>query len=103
VYLAEAAGIPLGCAALREAPGADAAELKRFYVAPEARGRGLGQALLDTAIAEARSRGFTRLILDTLEDRMAGAIALYRRAGFVDTGRRTTSAGLHLLDMALDL
>lgn len=59
-------------------------ELKRLYVHPSARGRGIGRALLRAIIAHARTRGYTEMRLDTLSD-MRGAMALYRDAGFEET------------------
>ena len=83
--VAELAGRPVGCGALRPvgAPGLDerTGELKRMYVAPEARGRGIGRALLTALEAEARTLGFTRLVLET-GPRQQAALGLYRNAGF---------------------
>ena len=69
-----------GCAGLRPL-GDGVAELKRMYVAPEARGHGVGRRFLDGLEAEARARGFTRLRLDTGAP-MPEAQALYRSAGY---------------------
>ena len=60
------------------------AEIKRLYVAPVARGTGLGRALTERAIAEARNKGYERIRLDTHRPSMPGAIALYRSLGFVE-------------------
>jgi GNAT superfamily N-acetyltransferase len=57
------------------------AELKRMFVAREARGRGLGRRLLATAIEHASAASFERVVLDSTRD-MREAISLYRSAGF---------------------
>lgn len=57
-------------------------ELKRMYVVPEARGRGLGRLLLDELEARAHGLGYRALVLET-GDRQEAALALYRRAGYV--------------------
>ena len=56
-------------------------------VAPEHRGRGIGAALLDVAIATARAEGLHKLSLSVFAHNEA-AIGLYRKLGFVEEGRR---------------
>jgi GNAT superfamily N-acetyltransferase len=59
------------------------AEIKRMYVAPEVRGRGVGRQLLVSLEAEARRLGISRLVLET-GPRQPEALALYRGAGYVE-------------------
>jgi GNAT superfamily N-acetyltransferase len=56
-------------------------EVKRMYVVPEARGRGLGRRLLEELEAAARGLGYTSLVLET-GDRQPEALGLYASAGF---------------------
>jgi GNAT superfamily N-acetyltransferase len=63
----------------------EAAYLISMWVAPEARGRGVGGALIAEVIAWARGRELRRLVLDVGEHN-APARRLYERAGFVPTG-----------------
>src|SRR5688500_10542676 len=58
-------------------------EMKRLYVRPEARGRGLARQLIDRLCDEAKRLGDAELRLDTLP-MMADAQALYEAYGFVD-------------------
>jgi GNAT superfamily N-acetyltransferase len=81
LLLARAAdGTAIGCVGLRPMPDG-CGEMKRLYVAPEARGLGLGRALMDAVVDQARRLGYRELRLDTLPT-MTEAIAMYRRAGF---------------------
>ncbi len=63
----------------------DSAQLISMWVAPEARGKGASDALIDAVVAWARGEGFRRLLLDVVDDN-AAAVALYARRGFVPTG-----------------
>jgi ribosomal protein S18 acetylase RimI-like enzyme len=66
----------------RDRPGE--AGLFAVWVAPWARGRGVGEALVSTAIREA-ARDYRRIVLDVGDDNVA-AIRLYERLGFEPTG-----------------
>jgi GNAT superfamily N-acetyltransferase len=70
----------VGCAGWRR-HGGDA-ELKRMYISPAIRGRGLGRRMLATIEESARAAGCARLILET-GDKQPEAIALYESAGYV--------------------
>jgi GNAT superfamily N-acetyltransferase len=72
----------VGSAAFRAyEPGSTTAELKRMYVAPEARGQRIGVLLIDSAVARAQAAGFTRMILET-GVRQPEAIRRYETSGF---------------------
>jgi putative acetyltransferase len=83
-FIARWAGEAVGCGAL--VMGADAAgELKRMYVDPKARGKGVGRALLAQIEATARQHAIEVLQLET-GGAQPEALGLYRAAGFRDRG-----------------
>ncbi|WP_210530060.1 GNAT family N-acetyltransferase [Rubellimicrobium arenae] len=60
-----------------------------IFVAPEARGQGVGTRLLDAIAAEARARGYHEVRLDVVEDNTR-ARALYERVGYRAVARHST-------------
>src|SRR5262249_56652739 len=71
----------VGSVAVRDL-GGGAVELKRMYLRPDQRGRGLGRQLLGVALDWARAHGMRLVRLDTSE-RMLAAQRLYEASGFV--------------------
>lgn len=78
-----ATGRAVGCLGLRAFTGSESCELKRLYLAPEARGLGVSKLLMDAAIAKARELGYKEMLLDTLSS-MTTARRLYVNYGFVE-------------------
>jgi len=76
-------GEPVGCGAVARRDGW--AEIKRLFVAPRARGRGLSKRLLAALEAEAVSRGIGTVMLET-GDLQPEALGLYRSTGYVERG-----------------
>lgn len=81
--LATVDGQPAGCAALRRLDR-ERCEFKRLFVRRQFRGMKLGRELLAWVIAEAKAAGYPQLVCDTMPV-MAGALAMYERAGFERT------------------
>ncbi len=78
-------GKPVGCGAVRiNEPGVG--EIKRMFVIPEFRGRGVAGAVLSALQDHARDLGAHKLVLET-GSRQPEAVALYRRAGFIEIPR----------------
>lgn len=77
-------GEAVACGAVRVIePGI--AEVKRMFVVPRLRGRGLGRALLDALEGTAIELGCDIARLDSTEP-LTEAMALYRSAGYVEIG-----------------
>lgn len=78
--VAYSASRPVGCGGLRRLDE-QSAELKRMFVAPEARGKGAALAVLNFLEQKALSIGITRLVLET-GDRLLPAQRFYTRNGY---------------------
>jgi DNA-binding MarR family transcriptional regulator/GNAT superfamily N-acetyltransferase len=79
-WIAEMDGAPVGCVfAVKESKSV--AKLRLLLVEPRARGRGLGQRLVEECIAFCRASGFRRLVLWT-QSNLTAARAVYAKTGF---------------------
>lgn len=74
-------GEAIGCVGLRPIDPPGCCEMKRLYVSPQARGLGLGKALVDAVVTVAERIGYREIRLDTLPT-MDEAIGLYAKLGF---------------------
>ncbi|CCE03956.1 bifunctional helix-turn-helix transcriptional regulator/GNAT family N-acetyltransferase [Bradyrhizobium sp. STM 3809] len=84
-FVALSDGLPLGCVGLKGSGGA-IAEIKRLWVAPAARGLGLGRRLMDAAETAARKLSIATLRLDT-NSALGEAQQLYRTTGWTEIDR----------------
>ena len=102
LLLAEYEGQIAGCVALHGLePGI--CEMKRLYLRPQFRGKGLGRALTERIIAEARQIGYQRMRLDTIEPVMKDAVAMYRKLGFNEIAPYCANPMAGTLYMELEL
>ncbi|HET9140800.1 GNAT family N-acetyltransferase [Actinophytocola sp.] len=91
-------GVPVTCGGWR-AHDDGVVELKRMYVAPAVRGRGLARAMLAELELTAKQAGNVRLVLETGQAQPE-AIALYRSSGYTDVPKfgyyKDSEASIHL-------
>jgi GNAT superfamily N-acetyltransferase len=94
LYLVDWQAIAVGVVAIRAQPDGSA-ELKRMYVRPIARGRGIADRLIDAAVAGATERQCHTVWLETLRGAMDPAIAVYRRNGFAESLTRAPTLSMN--------
>lgn len=75
-------GIPVGCGGLQPLD-ADTAEVRRIFLNKDARGRGIGRALLNAIETHARHLGYLRVRLTT-GDQQTAALRLFQSAGYIE-------------------
>lgn len=87
LWLAFLDATPVGCVLLRALPAMPhAAECKRLYVQPAARGRRIAHHLLDALEAFARTQSLRAIYLDS-HDGLTAALTLYRTRGYLPCER----------------
>jgi GNAT superfamily N-acetyltransferase len=107
LLLARLKHVPAGVVALKHVDAATA-EVKRLYVRPDARGHGIGRALMEHLLRKARQSGYRTLRLETMSF-MKAAVAMYRSLGFEEVdafgGSQSAVSGLAHMTcfMRLDL
>ena len=103
LFFAELDGEPAGCVGVRPLPDSEGVgEMKRLYVTPEKRGRGVGRRLALAAIKAAKELGYRKLLIDTLPN-MRLAVKLYRELGFNEAPNYYQTPVEGAIFMALDL
>jgi putative acetyltransferase len=82
-YVAEWQGQVVGGCGIRQLEGTEEniCELQRMFILPEARGQGIGKALMEKCLAKAGNFGYAQVYLETLGE-MREAQELYRKFGF---------------------
>ena len=103
VLLAESGGEVVGCVGVRPLEPPAIAELKRMYLRPHARGRGIGRALAAAALDLAAQLGYGSVRLDTVSE-LEAAGAVYRKLGFVEIPpyRHNPVPTAHFYELNLD-
>lgn len=95
-FVAEVDGKIVGGAGFGPLLGGDEAiaELKKMYLLPEARGLGLGRALMDQLLPLVKAAGYSQLYLETMPS-MKDAIRVYEKYDFQPLERPMGNTGHH--------
>ena len=102
LYLARLDGETAGCIALRKLEGG-VCEMKRLFLRENARGKGVGVALIEKLISDAVEIGYSRMRLDTFPPKMKKAVELYESHGFKRIAPYYDNPHQETLFMELDL
>ena len=83
LWVAEIDGIPDGCCGIYPTEGLepDCAELVKYYLADNGRGKGTGKKLMELCIDSARELGYKRLYLESMPH-FSKAVGIYEKLGF---------------------
>ena len=82
LYLVKADGVPAGCIAMQRLDSSRC-EMKRLYIRPAFRGKGIARRLVEILLADARKDGYEAMVLDTFPF-LRQAVNLYRDLGFYE-------------------
>lgn len=77
---------------------ANHAELVKLYLSEEARGKGLGKALMEHSLNWARTAGYTHIYLETFNE-LNSAVGLYYKLGFKDLAAPMGESGHHACEV----
>lgn len=83
LYLAYSGDEVVGCIALREIERG-ICEMKRLFLRESARGKGVGNQLIERLTSDARDIGYEKMRLDTYPAKMGKAVSLYESHGFYE-------------------
>lgn len=92
----------IGCIALRKIEDG-VCEMKRLYLNENARGKGIGNKLIELVIQDAKEIGYKTMRLDTIKEKMPKAVSLYEAHGFLETKPYYHNPNPHTLFMELEL
>lgn len=94
LWMAEENGQLLGCCGVYPTEGLPEAcvELVKFYLPKEARGKGIGKALMEKCFVSAKEFGYTHMYLESLPD-FAKAVSMYEKSGFKQLSKPMGNSG----------
>ncbi|MCI8465770.1 MAG: GNAT family N-acetyltransferase [Lachnospiraceae bacterium] len=101
LYLAYGDGALAGCIGLRKIDARNC-EMKRLYVRPAFRGKGIGNQLVQRILSDAKEIGYTHMLLDTLPF-LEHAVHIYKKLGFYEIEAYNDSPMNTSIYMKLDL
>ena len=83
LWVAEINGVPEGCCGIFPTEGLESncAELVKYYLAENGRGKGTGRTLMEMCIDSARELGYARLYLESMPH-FSKAVRIYEKLGF---------------------
>jgi putative acetyltransferase len=83
-----------GCCGIYPTEGLpeDCAELAKFYLLKQARGKGIGKQLMQTCVQSAKEMGYKKLYIESLPA-FSQAVSMYEKYGFTRLGKPLANSG----------
>lgn len=93
-FVGEGDGTIVGCCGIYPTPGLPetCVELVKFYLLPEARGRGIGRELMRKSIDAAKQFGYKQMYLESLPE-LGRAVGMYEKLGFQHVSQPLGNSG----------
>lgn len=94
LWVAEIDNNPVGCCGIFATKGlsAECTELVKFYISSNARGKGIGKALLEKSVQSAKDNGFSELYLESIPA-FSKAVNIYKKQGFISLDKPLGNTG----------
>jgi len=94
LWVAEIDGEIIGCCGVYPTYGLpeNCAELVKFYLSKQSRGKGIGKELMERSIESAKEFGYTELYLESLPE-FSKAVQMYEKSGFIKLNKPLGSSG----------
>ena len=103
-WVAEENGIPLGGCGIYPTNGLPEgyAELVKFYLSSDSRGKGTGKSLMQRTIESAKELGYSKLYLESFPE-LKKAVSLYEKIGFVEINNSLGNSGHHACTIWMEM
>lgn len=94
LWVAELNSIPIGCCGIFPTEGlpSGCAELVKFYISSEARGKGIGRELMKKSLQSAKEFGYKEIYLESLPQ-FSTAVGMYEKLGFKNLPKPLGASG----------
>ena len=103
-WVAEENGVLLGGCGIYPTNGLPQgyAELVKFYLSPDSRGKGIGKLLMQRTTESAKELGYSKLYLESFPE-LKKAVSLYQKIGFIEINNSLGNSGHHACTIWMEM